>query len=277
MKILKNIIYLNILALVFTSCASSNFYQVYQTSTDESLKEKGENLVFEDENCIITYNLWQENGNIGFQVYNKTDSNLYINLENSFYILNGMANNYYKNRKYIYGSSTGSTATKQATNSFGNFGAYNFLLGNQTKSAAIVQSSNNSIAYQEEKVMVIPSKTSKEIQEYSIKNSLYRDCDLFLYPKKKEVKSVTFQKSNSPLVFSNRIAYTIGESNQPIMLENSFYVTSITNYPEKEIVDTENKSFCGQTLPGFNKTFKNSSANQFYLFYKKDNSTQVKH
>ena len=78
--------------------------------------------------------------------------------------------------------------------------------------------------------------TSKVITEYSINSSLIRDCDLFKYPSGKQIKSRTFIKSNSPLVFSNRIVYNVEQSITPVKFENEFFVTEITNYPERELV-----------------------------------------
>lgn len=33
-------------------------------------------MVYEDDNCTITYNFWKENGEIGFVFTNKTSENL---------------------------------------------------------------------------------------------------------------------------------------------------------------------------------------------------------
>ena len=99
-------------------------------------------------------------------------------------------------------------------------------------------SSGFSTSYNEEKIVCIPSKTSKRITEYCINESLYRDCDLFKYPTKNQINSKSFSQFDSPIIFSNRIAYTIGLSDELIKLENEFYISEITNYPEGEIIES---------------------------------------
>ncbi len=64
------------------------------------MKSNENSLIYEDDNCIVSYNLWAERGDIGFRCYNKTNSNIYVNLEESFFILNGIAHDYFKNRVY---------------------------------------------------------------------------------------------------------------------------------------------------------------------------------
>ena len=81
------------------------------------------------------------------------------------------------------------------------------------------------------KIVTIPSGTLKFISEYNINESLYRDCDLLRYPKRSQVRTLQFMKDDSPYVFSNRIAYRVGESAEPVQFENEFYVSEITNYP----------------------------------------------
>jgi hypothetical protein len=93
----------------FNSCVSSSYYQVYSTKS-ENLQKNENSLQFENEICIMTYNLWGNGGNFGFTIYNKTDKNLIVNLEESYFIMNGIANNYYKSRIYSYSSGFGITS-----------------------------------------------------------------------------------------------------------------------------------------------------------------------
>jgi hypothetical protein len=82
-------------------------------------------------------------------------------------------------------------------------------------------------------------------------------------------------KDDSPYVFSNRIAYRVGESSEPVQFENQFYVSEITNYPEKEIVDKEYDKFCGEkSMERFN-FFKIKSPDQFYIMYLKNRNDMM--
>ena len=88
MKI-KNLLYTIGIVLIFSSCATTSFYQVYDVKPINESITKSDLLFFEDENCKITYNLWSNGGNIGFNFYNKTDSKIYVKLNESNFILNG--------------------------------------------------------------------------------------------------------------------------------------------------------------------------------------------
>ena len=63
---------------MFTSCVS--YVQVYKTAPSDKLVLKNNLLVFEDENCKVSYNLWDAGGNVGFQFFNKTDKKVLIGL-----------------------------------------------------------------------------------------------------------------------------------------------------------------------------------------------------
>ena len=71
---------------LLTSC-STTFYQVYTTETSESISKNKNSLIFEDDNCIITYNLWKHGGDVGFTFYNKTEEMIFLNLEESLLLM----------------------------------------------------------------------------------------------------------------------------------------------------------------------------------------------
>ncbi|SHG05855.1 hypothetical protein SAMN05444274_1301 [Mariniphaga anaerophila] len=269
---------ITVIAVLLTSCASTSFYQVYKAvPTDKSIKTDNY-LIYEDDNCKVSYDFWGEGGNIGFYFYNKTNENIYLNLEQSFFVLNGIAFDYYKNRVYTHSTSSGASSVKATTASKSVTGL-NYLDLLQTNriqasnSVGGMTSSGFSISYNEEKVICIPSKTSKVITEYDINESLYRDCDLFKYPTKKQIKSKSFTKSESPITFSNRITYTVGLSNKLIQFENEFYISEISNYPESEMFESKYDEYCGQKSTIMTKYFKNVSPDKFYIKYTKGMDT----
>jgi hypothetical protein len=154
-----------------TSCATT-FYQVYNVKPNQEKNTKTDNLFFEDENCKITYDLWANGGNIGFDIYNKTDENVYVYLNESNFILNGFAYDYYKNRTFT---------TTEGT-------------------------------IKEDSIIRIPAKTTKRISEYSINSTRITDCDLKKYPSRKTIKTKSYSIEQSPIIFSNIITYeTKGE------------------------------------------------------------------
>ena len=147
---------------------------------------------------------------------------------------------------------------------------YDNLQTNQVKSS-ILAKLGSSIGYavstKEDSIVSIPPKTLKRISEYSINDVLIRNCDLFQFPRKKEINSVSYTQKNSPIVFSNRITYEIDQNLKEV--RNEFYVSGITNYPESEFFDTDYEEFCGQKS-GYQKNFyKLSDKDKFYVKYSK--------
>lgn len=271
MKTVKSTLFFFI-PILLTSCFSNNFIQMYKATPSDKFMNKDDRLVFEDENCAVLYDLWDEGGDMGFTILNKTDRNIYLNMDNCFYILNGIAHNYYKNRVYTYSSYSPASALRSASVSQSITGVnfFDLLQTNRISTVgglSLAVSSGLSVAFNEEKIMCVPPKTSRIISEYIINKILIRDCGLLKYPGRKEIKTISFSKAQSPIVFSNRLAYTTEGSSNPIIIENEFYVSEITNYPEKELYESKTEEYCGQkgSLP--TKVIKNRSIDKFYIKY----------
>lgn len=267
-----SLILIAVVTFLLTSCSITSFYQVYKATPSDKLIIQDNSLVYEDDNCKVSYNLWGEGGNIGFCFFNKTDKNIYLNMEESFFVLNGISYNYYRNRVFTNSSTLGITTSKTAgvSKSVTGYNYLNLLQANRieiTSSAGLVTSSGYSTAYIEEKFICIPSKTSKIITEYSINESLIRDCDLFKYPSKKQIKTKSFSKKESPIVFSNRITYAIGRTDNIVKFENEFFVSEISNYPASEFLESKYDEYCGQKSSSKMMYFKDISPAKFYIRY----------
>jgi len=271
-----NYLFIFILSVLTLSSCKTNFYQVYRAIPTDKLMADKDALVYEDENCKVTYNLWSYGGNMGFGFFNKTNENIYMNLDECFFVHNGVASDYYMDREFTQTSNVGSKSSRKGGASAALTGL-NFLGLIQTNQASaevsesLMTLSGSSISVKEKKIITIPPGTIKFISEYNINESLYRDCELLKYPRRKHVKTLHFMKEDSPFVFSNRITYQVGESVEPIQFENQFYVSEITNYPEKEIVNYEYKEFCGEKSEERYKSFKIKSPDRFYILYLNNN------
>lgn len=259
MKTKMNLIFTGIILVLLTSCATTSYYQVYTAAPSNKMTNMDNKLVYEDDNCTVSYNFWDEGGNIGFRFQNKTDQNIYLNLEESFFVHNGIAYDYFKNRVFTETKSSGATTSK-------------FSISTKVNSG-LVASSGYSTAYNEDNIIRIPPMTAKIITEYNITESLYRDCDLFKYPTKKQITAKSFSKSDSPIVFSNRIAYKVGQSGNQIQFENEFYVAEISNYPGSELIESKYDEFCEQKSVIKTEYFKDASPAKFYIKYTKGQDT----
>lgn len=265
------------LALLFNSCATT-FYQVYQTTPSENLTRNDQNLTYNDDHCQVIYNLWEETGNMDFTFVNKTDHDLYLHLDKSFFIFNKQAYDYFQNRYFASYNGSSSSTTRSASVSKSITGLnYLQLLQTNGASASGSKTSNSSSGYavanQEERIICIPAHAQRTISEYSINELLYRHCDLLKYPSPKQVKTLYFDKSESPMVFGNRITYSAGDSEELIRFENQFYVSEITNYPMAALYEQRYEEVCGQKSVSKINFIKGAAPDKFYIKYTKGSDT----
>ena len=253
-------------AILFSSCAQTyHFVQVFETksSSEEALvKPQDGDFEFEDENCVILYSFWAERGDASFAIINKTNQIMYVDLSKSFFIRNGIANDYYKERAWseTLTNTSGTQATTSAAVSgnlsysygasatyLGDFGNMPLTSANPILTSANVQrtesrglfystalansyaiSKSATISEKEQKIIALPPHAMKIVAKYAITDVLVSDCDLDRFPSEKA--EIIFNENNSPLKFANYVTYRIGDSEQDIVMENNFYVSKITNY-----------------------------------------------
>lgn len=204
---------------LFASCSPEVYYQLVNTKPiTEGLIKKENSIVFEDENCVIHYNLWGSGGTTQIVMENKTDEDIYLDMTSTFFLFNGFAIDLYTGKSKYSGvaESSGSTI---------HWGWGIFSNARRVMNAAEVNL--------ERSVVVVPAKLSKVIGETNsvINKTLYRDCNLFLIPQKGNIVSSSFSLSDTPYTFGLRIAYLVGSSHEQITVRNEFYVDKITNYP----------------------------------------------
>lgn len=90
------------LVMFATSC-SHLYYQVYNTkAVDGKQLTNAENYSYETADYVINYALWGLNGNPGFEIINKSDKFVDINLNKSFFIRNGFAYDYVVEENGLY-------------------------------------------------------------------------------------------------------------------------------------------------------------------------------
>ena len=216
-----------VVCAVLTSCSPTIYYQIYQTKpVEENIAINDNVLVFEDDNCVISYNFWKEGGDFGFKIYNKNSENIYLHVDECFFVKNGYAYDYY------------------------DFEA-------------------------EPKVICVPAKTAKIISEFDIASNIYHDCDLYLNPGRKDRNYLSFSEENSPLTFGNIIAYSVGDSESLVRINNDFYVSRVLNYPYKEITETVTLKECGKKVSGKHVVVKESGADRFFNKYSVKSSAKV--
>jgi hypothetical protein len=175
----------------------------------DGLEQKNNQLTFENEHCIISYDLWSEKGDMSFVLYNKTDKDMYIMMPQSFFIQNGMAYDYYTNAvstsrqvSQVDRSATLGSAFAETSMTGGLWGA--------GKSATIGHSltTENSTTTKEMAVVCIPPKAKKYFKGFNLVEAAHKDCDDYMlnYPKKVS-DAITFGKALEPAFLDTVACY----------------------------------------------------------------------
>lgn len=264
----RNIIF-GLLVFVMCSCSSLPHYQICSVSSSLAKSSSG-SYEYKNTNCEVLYNFWSEGGLVSFIIHNISDDIMYVDLSKSFLIRNGVAYDYFLNR--VISSSSSFTSLESNIISGSALGYWNFygkkVPGSITASsgASLGSSKSNSLSYKEKSIVAIPPHASKIFSEYRLMNSRYIDCDLYENTSKKEVASMTFTESSTPLYFSNYVCYRIGNIPEEFVIDNTFYISQVENQHYKATLEKEEMG-CPNELKKKVEVFNNSSPSQFYIPY----------
>ena len=276
----KTFLSIVLVTLGLTSCNPS-FYQVFKVSSSD-LVQKENSMVFENEDCKIMYNLWGLNGTMGFIFENKTGEDIFLDMTQTFFIKNGAANDYFRNRTYetrtYEALNLGYSVSKTYVGTNG-YWPMQYYVPNVTTSKAtanVKKGMSSAVSVKESEFICIPAHSYKVFDYYSINPSYEKTCESKIdFPKSSAVLK-TFSESNSPLKFKNRIAYSFRKDNTSLKhVENSFYLTEIKNYSKKSAVEKKKVSANCDKTAYEREFFKIGGPNQFYLLYKKDDTKGI--
>ncbi len=252
---MKSLTYIFFCFLLCSCSVNNEYYQLYKVNNDLQSSTAPEKLIYEDKFCKIKYDFWGNGGDFGFYIYNKTESYLILDLSNSFFVLNGLANCYFQNRTTTESTSHGGTATN-----------YNFTTtSNQKFSMSSMNSRSYSNSITELAELKVPPKSSISVREFNISSTRYIDCDLRKTPSSNDIKTLTFDNTNSPFKFYNILTYRV--LSETVKVENKYYVSEIANYPKDKILKTIYQSNCGTLLDFPYKAFAETPSDKFYLIY----------
>ena len=263
-----------ITSLFSVSCTQS-FYQIY-TMDSKDLKMQDNSLLFENADCQVSYNFWSDGGYVSFAFKNKTDRDIFINMNESFLVVNGNAHNYFEAKTYTYGSAfatsigygeslgvslsgkTGVWSNKHYTASAG-------IAASITSKSAIM----NTVSIKEQEVVCIPANSFKTFSKFCLSPAIYQKCVKKVdYPSKK-VSLAKFDSDNSPIMMNNRLTYGFKSDNMDKHIDNVFWLGEIENYSEKSAVERKSEKGCYDYLSKEIKVFKIGTPSQFYRHYQK--------
>lgn len=251
--------------LAFASCSKEHyFYQLYEVESPDVQTLPGV-MAYDNDDCLITYNLWSNSGNMNFVFYNKTDSELYLVMPKSFFILNNLASDYYNGNINTITVAQQNSAVNATGLSVGLSGyAYNH--GSQwfptaiQRLSAIAEISSNSVSYSlsvpDQEIICVPPRSAKYIKGFAISDYVHKVCgnDAYFinYPKKSSFVA-TYTNDETPLMIRNRLAYAFSSDGEGLkLIENTFFVKSVYNYNEKVFISKKKKDCEGNNVRYFN-------------------------
>ncbi|MES2616776.1 MAG: hypothetical protein V4613_02800 [Bacteroidota bacterium] len=235
------------------SC-SSEFYQAYKLdSTEVVFKDK--KFIFENDEILISYNFWSNGINKPYTIYNKTDSIIFLDMENSHYAINGKGNSYYRNRVLTSQNTTGSeTAINWASKYF------NTPL---IETSSVKSSNTNGVYIFEPTIVRIYPKTFVDIWGLNFIPVQFLSCDLKPASANSSKSTLVIQRDKTPISIVNSLKYGFSlkqEKNHTIV--NNFWVSEVTNYDPFDFVGTFKINYCESSE--WKEIFRYESANSFY-------------
>lgn len=275
---------LSLIAFGFSSC-KSYYYQVYDVDCD-NMKTQDNSLVFENEDCKVLYNLWSNNGELKFAILNKTDKDIFVNMGQTFYTVNGKAEEYFQDRTYTRRTyKQDAITTVSATGKANGVGAWGSNIYTESATAITnlfgkrsVNSEENSYTVKEKEIVCIPAKCFKVFNYYKLNPAFSQTCETEKDFPKQTYHVGSYTKQNTPYLFNNRIAYSFTKNDVADKhIDNEFWISNITNYSQKAATeDVKSKTECYDIKTSEKtKVFKIGSPNKFYKIYRNKDSQLV--
>ncbi len=270
-----------IAVIALASCSNKlpMFYQVYEVASPD-VKTTPDVMVYENQDCRITYNLWANGGNLSFMIQNMTGKDLYLVMPRSFFILNGVASDYYSGATNTISLSMASGVSDVSSASMGLSGYAYYQTGQWfpttiSRSQSLVSTTSSAVAHSmskpEKEIICIPPHASKLINGFALSDYVYKVCgeksEKINYPKE-QANVNEYTQEDTPLMIRNRLAYTFNAQGEDVqMIENTFYVQSVKNYFEKTFISKNKVQDCESNTTHKVKQFNLYAPQRFYNKY----------
>ena len=115
---MKRLVLLLAVSAMLFSCAPL-YRQVATIQSDNvELLDNGKYASVLDK-VSINYDFWSENGNVLFEIHNSSDKDIFIDMSKSFFIRNGIANDYFSNSSRIVSYNLNTSKTTYGMKSLG--------------------------------------------------------------------------------------------------------------------------------------------------------------
>lgn len=231
-------------------------------------------MCYENEDCRILYNLWSQNGSMGFIFENKTDKDLFIDMTQTFFIKNGAANDYFRNQTYESRTSAALSLGYSVSESYLGIGGYwptQYIVPVTLKESAKAKLGlSTAVTTKESEYICVPAKSFKVISYYEINPQRIITCDKKIDYPHTQIRVEEYGEQNTPLKFKNRIAYSFKKGENLRHIENSFWLNEIRNYSRNGATELRKEKKGCSNINVKNRYFKIGGPDQFYILYEAD-------
>lgn len=134
----------------------------------------------------------------------------------------------------------------------------------------LVKGQSHGVTTKEKQIVCIPAHAYKVISEYKVSPRFVKTCERTKdFPKRTAIVA-SYSEGSSPVKFKNRIAYSFDSDCKNLQhIENSFYVSGVTNYSKKAAVEkVREKTDCYSTQKQKRAYFKIGGPDKFYKTYR---------
>ncbi len=248
-------------AMVLSSCSTIQYYyQVYEVKS-ENVPLVNDRYVFDNDELTVRYDFCKRKGDVTFYCYNKTDRIIYLHLDNSFYIRNGIAYDYYKDCEFTVSESSTSGKSKTSSKTegasvsasaslYGTINGYDASVSGSASGLAMKSSvasyfgsstTGHALTTRYPKTVAIPPKSAKYIDGFAIQDEAIMQCGEEMYRENYPKKCSTifsYTPENTPVSFSNHISYSFSSNGDDMKsFVNRFFVSSMQNKAESEVFE----------------------------------------
>lgn len=213
---LKQAIPILFLAIGVTSCSIT---EVFIVETDEHSFMDETNYVFESDSLTIRYSFWDEDGVLGFSVYNHMSRPVYIDWKRSSFIQNGQKLDYWQETTVSSSSAIYSSVLRSG------------LFGRGVNTGIVV---TNGKEMKIERYTFIPPQSKYIRKQFSLNGEerievdfdQRMECRVKGRDKRVRLQSRSFSRADTPLEFRNYIAFTRSEGDDvEFYLDHAFHVS----------------------------------------------------
>jgi len=279
-RLLFSLSMMAVTTLLLTGCSKKTYYQVYQAKPvdDEACLVNVDFITHDAGDVVVKYNFFGENGNAGFFVTNNSNELVTIDLSESFFILNGMANAFYQGREWTETESHSTTMSFQTSASKKEqrrarrnaTGTEATMYGSNASTAGSTTATTSALMRAESRFITVPPQGTRYVSEYNINSVMRSMCGVKESPSASKPAGMSFTVENSPLTFAIFVSYTMGNKAIKMHVNDQFYVSEIMNVNQKTMFkDVQPVDACGKSSGDKVKQIQFNTANRFYVKYKR--------